>query len=216
VRIEDAEVTPVTALPEDSWLLGIRPQPARVTAEEYEALPEEIARAIEIVDGYLVYCEAPTPDHQTAGRRLANLLERHARAAMDRGYGCLTVNNDVDLRLRDVPLLNRRPDVVLYKCLDRGERLRVQHTLLVVEIVSPGSETQDTTDKLGEYAKAGIPHYWIVRLDDSGVATIERYRLDHASMLYKHIGTFMKDEAGDPPRVGQPIPLTIDWADLEF
>src|SRR3954447_5107598 len=101
----------MTALPDDNWLQSIRPQPSRVTAEEYEGLSEEIARAIEIVDGYIVYCEAPTPDHQTAGRRLANLLEVHARSATDRGHGCITVNNDVDLRLRDVPLLNRRPDV---------------------------------------------------------------------------------------------------------
>ncbi|WP_432924980.1 hypothetical protein ACQPZZ_31245 [Microbispora sp. CA-135349] len=36
----------MTALPDDSWLLSIRPQPALVTAEEYDALPEEIARAI--------------------------------------------------------------------------------------------------------------------------------------------------------------------------
>jgi Uma2 family endonuclease len=85
-----------------------------------------------------------------------------------------------------------------------------------VEIVSPGSETQDTTDKLGEYAKAGIPHYWIVRLDSTGVSAIERYRLDHAGMLYKHTGTYMKDEPGDPPQVSQPIPVTIDWNDLQF
>src|SRR5258708_3989450 len=157
----------MTALPDDSWLLSIRPQPSRVTAEEYEALPEEISKAIEIVDGYVVYCEAPTPEHQTAGRRLANMLERHARSAMDRGHVCITVNSDVDLRLRDLPLLNRRPDIVLYRCLDRDrdERLRAEHALLVIEIVSPGSETQDTSDKPAEYAKAGIPHYWIVRLD---------------------------------------------------
>ncbi|MCO6003620.1 Uma2 family endonuclease [Actinoallomurus purpureus] len=205
-------------LPDDSWLRGIRPQPSRVTAEEYEALPEEIAKAIEIVDGYIVYCEAPTPDHQTAGRRLANVIEAHARTAMDRGHGCVTVNNDVDLRLRDVPLLNRRPDVVLYRCLDRerGERLRAEHALLVVEIVSPGSETQDTTDKPGEYAKAGVPHYWIVRLDNTGVSVIERYRLDRATMLYKHVGTFMRDEAGDTPSVDNPIPITIDWSTLAF
>ncbi|MDX3108524.1 Uma2 family endonuclease [Nonomuraea angiospora] len=207
----------MTALPEDSWLRSIRPQPSRVTAEEYEELPEEIARAIEIVDGYVVYCEAPTPDHQSAGRRLANFLERYARDAMSRGHECLTVNNDVDLRLRDVPLLNRRPDVVMYRCLDRerGEKLRARHALLVVEIVSPGSETQDTTDKLGEYAKAGIPHYWIVRLDQIGVSTIERYRLDLASMLYKHVGTLMK-EADPAPAITNPLPLTIDWADLQF
>lgn len=203
-------------LPEDSWLRSIRPQPARVTAEDYEALPEDIAKAIEIVDGYVVYSEAPTPDHQTAGRRLANALEAHARSAMDRGHPCLTVNSDVDLRLRDGPLLNRWPDVVLYRCLERGERLRAEHVQLVIEIVSPGSETQDTTDKPAEYAKAGIPYYWIARLDDTGVSVIERYRLDRATMLYKHVGTFMKDEDGDPPAVANPVPITVDWSALEF
>jgi Uma2 family endonuclease len=151
----------MTAPPDDSWLLTIRPQPALVTAEEYEALPEEIAKAIEIVDGYVVHCASPTPDHQTAARRLANLLERHARMAMADGHERVVVNTDVDLRLRDVPLHNRRPDVVLHRCLspERRERLRAEHALLVVEIVSPGSEIQDTADKLGEYAGAGIPHY---------------------------------------------------------
>jgi Uma2 family endonuclease len=86
----------------------------------------------------------------------------------------------------------------------------------VVEIVSPGSETQDTTDKLGEYAKAGIPYYWIVRLDRDGVSTIERYQLERAAMLYKHVGTFMKDEGGDAPTVSNPIPVTIDWTELQF
>jgi Uma2 family endonuclease len=168
------------------------------------------------VDGYVVYCEAPTPGHQTAGRRLANLLEDHARASMARGHGCVTVNTDVDLRLRDVPLLNRRPDVVLYECLEPDERLHAARVLLVVEIVSPGSETVDTTDKFGEYAKAGIPHYWIVRLDEAGISTIERYRLDRATMLYKHLGTFMKDEPGGMPAVSNPIAVTIDWSRLEF
>jgi hypothetical protein len=100
-------VTMVSALPEDSWLHDIRPQPATVPAAEYEALPEDVARAIEIVDGYIVvceFCEAPPPDHQVAGRRIANPLERKAGAAVRSGrHGCLTVNSDVDLRLRDAP-----------------------------------------------------------------------------------------------------------------
>jgi Uma2 family endonuclease len=137
---------------------------------------------------------------------------------MRRGHGCLTVNSDIDLRLRDVPLLNRRPDVVLYRCLDRGrrERLRPDHVLLVIEIVSPGSETQDTTDKLGEYAKDGIPYYWIARLDATGVATVERYHLDPAARLYKHVGTFMKEEGGAAPTIVNPLPAILDWTDLEF
>ena len=99
---------------------------------------------------------------------------------------------------------------------ERGERLRAEHALLVVEIVSFGSETRDAVDKLGEYAKAGVPDYWIVRLDDGGSSTIERYRLDHASMRHKHTGTLMNDEPGDPPQISEPIPVTIDWADLRF
>jgi Uma2 family endonuclease len=206
----------MTTLPDDSWLLSIRPQPGQLTAEDYEVLPEEICRVIEIVDGYVAHGEAPTPDHRTAGRRLANLLESCARSAVARGHGCVTVNTDVDLRLRDLPLLNRRPDVVLYHCLEQDERLHAARVLLVVEIVSPGSETVDTTDKFGEYAKAGIPHYWIVRLDDTGISTIERYQLDRAKMLYKHLGTFMKDEPGGMPAVSNPFLITIDWPQLEF
>jgi Uma2 family endonuclease len=206
----------MAAIPDGSWLSSLRPQPARVTAEEYEILSEEICQAIEIVDGYVVYSEAPTPAHQTAGRRLANLIERDARAAMSRGHGCVTVNTDVDLRLRDVPLLNRRPDVVLYRCLEPRERLRAEHVLLLIEIVSPGSETTDAVDKLGEYARAGIPHYWIARLDDTGVSMIERYQLDRATSLYKHLGTLMKDEPGGTPSATNPILVTIDWHELEF
>lgn len=206
----------MTADSGDAWFQQLRPQPTPVTSEEYEKFPEDLSRAIEIVDGYIVYCEAPTPNHQTAVRRLTNLVEREARAAMRRGHECLTANSDVDLRLRDIPLLNRRPDVVLYRCLKQGERLRGEHVLLVVEVVSPGSETQDTTDKLGEYAQAGIPHYWLVRIDDAGVALIERYRLDPAAMAYKHTVTLMKELPGTPPTVTAPLPITVDWSDLEF
>lgn len=187
-----------------------------MTPEDYRALPPEICGAIEIVDGYVVYREAPSPSHQTAARRLANLLEGFARSAMSQGHECLTVNTDVDLRLRDLPLLNRRPDLVLYRCLAEGEQLRAQHVLLIAEIVSPGSETTDTVDKFGEYAKAGIGHYWLIRLDRSGVAAIERYRLDRATGIYKHVGTLMKDEPGEPPALANPIPMTIDWASLEY
>jgi Uma2 family endonuclease len=206
----------MSAISEDSWLLSIRPQLERITPATYQTLPEEICRAIEIVDGYIVFCEAPSPAHQSAARRLANLIERYTRAAAASGDDCFTVNSDVDLRLRDVPLLNRRPDVILYRCLERGEQLRAEHAVLVVEIVSPGSETADTIDKFGEYARAGIPHYWIARLDGTGVAVIERYQLDRATSTYKHTGTAMKAEPGDAPTVTSPLTMTLSWQDLEF
>jgi Uma2 family endonuclease len=206
----------MTAPSGEDWLQRITPQPVRITAEMYQRMSEETSRAIEIVDGYIVYCEAPTPQHQLSARRLANLIERAARSAVRKSGGCFTVNIDVDLRLRDIPLLNRRPDVVLYRCLDDGERLRAEHVQLVIEIVSPGSQTTDEVDKPGEYARAGIPHYWIVRLDATGVSIVERYQLDHATSTYKHVGTLMKDEPGSAPVLANPIPITIDWDELEY
>ncbi|MFD0691155.1 Uma2 family endonuclease [Actinomadura fibrosa] len=203
----------MAALPDDHWLLGVRPQP--VTAEEYDALPEEICRMIEVVDGQVVFCAAPTREHQRAVRRLAELLERHARSAAQHGHGWFEVDFDLDLRLQDVPLVNRRPDVALYRCPERGQRLRADQAFLVVEVVSPGSETSDTADKLAEYARAAIPSYWIVRLDGTGVSQVERYQLDRAARLYKHVNTLMREEGG-LPEVGSPIPIVIDWAELEY
>ncbi len=72
----------------------------------------------------------------------------------------------MDLRLRDTPLLNRRPDAVLYDAsLPDDAVLRPQHCALVVEVMSPGSVTTDQTDKPAEYAAARIPHYWRVEHD---------------------------------------------------
>jgi Uma2 family endonuclease len=79
----------------------------QLTAKAYEALPEELCRAIEIIDGAIVVSPAPTRRHQDITRRLANALD-HACPSH------LRVSIDVDLRLADVPLLNRRHDVLVY------------------------------------------------------------------------------------------------------
>src|SRR5260370_10661488 len=128
--------------------------PDGLSVQEYEALPEDICRRIEVVDGAIIVNAAPRRLHQDICRRLANTLE----AACGPG---LAVSTDVDLRLRDIPLLNRRPDAVVYDAsLPDDEILRPQHCVLVVEVMSPGSVTTDQTDKPAEYAAAGIASYW--------------------------------------------------------
>src|SRR5258707_12358189 len=49
--------------------------PNTMTEAEYAALPEEESRRIEVVHGYVIVCESPTPQHQRVARRLANALE---------------------------------------------------------------------------------------------------------------------------------------------
>jgi Uma2 family endonuclease len=175
-----------------------------LSVAEYEALPEEVCRRIEVVDGAIIVSAAPRRLHQVIGRRLANTLE----AACGTG---LAVATDVDLRLRDVPLLNRRPDIVVYDAsLPDDAVLRPQHCTLVVEVMSPGSVTTDQTDKPAEYAAAGIRHYWRVELDPAeSVLSVFSYRLDPTTGTYASAGLH-----SGKMTVADPLSLTIDLTTL--
>jgi hypothetical protein len=35
-------------------------------------------------------------------------------------------------------------------------------------------------------------------------------------VIYKHLDTFMKDEASGPSEITNPIPITITWDELAF
>lgn len=63
--------------------------------------------------------------------------------------------------------------------------------LLVVEVVSRGSEVVDRIIKKAEYAKAGIPRYWFVERDSAG--TVHRHVLD------RDTGEYEPDPAGHQP-----------------
>lgn len=62
---------------------------------------------------------------------------------------------------------------------------RPEHVLMVVEVVSPGSETTDRIVKFDQYAKGGIAFYWRVEQAATGVPLIYTYVLDAATMTYR-------------------------------
>ena len=175
-----------------------------LSAAEYEALPEEICRRIEVVDGAIIVSAAPRRLHQDIARHLANALE----AASGPGHA---VSLDVDLRLRDVPLLNRRPDVALYDASLRDDMaLRPRDCVLVAEIMSQGSVTTDQTDKPAEYAAAGIKHYWRVEHDPAeNVLSVFCYRLDPTTSTYASAGVH-----SGRMTVTEPVSITIDLITL--
>lgn len=188
----------MTALP--GWM----DLPDGLSAAEYDALPEEICRRIEVVDGAIIVNAAPRRLHQDIGRRLANALE----AACRPGFA---VSTDVDLRLRDIPLLNRRPDAVVYDAsLPDDAVLRPEHCVLVAEVMSPGSVTTDQTDKPAEYAVAGILHYWRVEHDPAErVLSVFCYRLDPTTGTYASAGVH-----SGKMTVTDPVNITIDLTTL--
>ena len=69
----------------------------------------------------------------------------------------------------------RIPDLSVWrKPPPRGVWLAVADIVLVIEIVSPGSEAMDSVTKAREYASVGIPRYWVVDRDDAQTVTLHR------------------------------------------
>jgi Uma2 family endonuclease len=144
-------------------------QPHRLlTVAEFAALPENGDVRYELQEGALVMSPSPLPKHQRCVRRLMRHIEDQIPDSLE-----VLPDVDIDLQLVDQsrPGFVRRPDLVVVPtaAIDRreleGGLLRADEVVLAVEIVSVGSERTDHTIKHGEYADAGIPHYWIVEID---------------------------------------------------
>jgi Uma2 family endonuclease len=187
------------------------PDSLNLTEEQYDGLPDQARKLIEVIDGHVIFCQSGTPEHSDVARRLANRLE-----AVKPDDPCVRVSTDIDLyfvkRKRvDGKLSFRRPDVSVYRCIERGAKLSARDALLVVEVVSPGSGYTDTVDKLAEYAHEGIPVYVVVFLDaDLYVKMIHEYRLDWASRTYRLACTHVDELA-----LENPFPATIAFRDLD-
>ena len=151
----------------------------QITAEQYDSWSAEQCAGIEIVDGMIVVTPSASKRHNRLARIMANALDTAAGPDWN-------ADTDFDVRLQDIPLTNRRPDVVIYRAdtIDISPT-RPEHVLLIVEVVSPGSETTDRVVKVDQYAKAGIAFYWRVEQAATGIPLVYTYVLDPASRVYR-------------------------------
>jgi len=157
--------------------------PNTMTEAEYVALPEEKARQIEVVHGYVIVCESPTPQHQQVSRRLATAFE-DARPKEP----CTRAQMETDVVLWRIPKYTfRRPDVVIYRCKqDRNAKPEASDVELMVEVSSPSTEREDLVDKMAQYAAAGIPAYLVVRMSPDGdIVDAREFQLNAATRQYR-------------------------------
>jgi Uma2 family endonuclease len=140
-----------------------------LTVAEYLAMGEIEPGYTELVEGRLVMCASPAFDHQDFLFELQTQIRRQLPEAL-----AVVQDLDVDLEFTgpDGPGTVRRPDLVVttqearLRLRREGGVLRASEVLVVAEIVSPSSRRTDHVAKRAEYADAGIPHYWIVDLDE--------------------------------------------------
>ena len=157
------------------------PEQGHWTYQEYAALPDD-GRRYEIIGGVLYMSPSPSEAHQSIVTRLVYHLFGHVEVA-ERGRVYVSPF-DVELALKDVV----QPDilVVLNAHLERITPARVVGAPdLVVEVVSPGSSTQDRHEKFTAYARAGVPEYWLI---EPFSRTIEIFTLE--SGKYRSLGVY--------------------------
>ena len=136
------------------------------TLYDLDALPED-GKRYELADGWLT--ELPPGPCQDHG---AELLKEILKAAAEQVGADVYVAgwpNDVStaagIRKPDVFVVPK--DVARSTISRRVRSYYASDLLLVAEVVSPrsSSERTDRVQKVAEYAKAGIPLYWIIELD---------------------------------------------------
>jgi Uma2 family endonuclease len=119
--------------------------------EQYLKLPER-PRA-EWVNGVAVIMNAPVSfGHGDSAVRLGAVL----LSALPELY----VVSEVKLKMSDD--LVRAPDIMLTDAVPADDRWVSEPPLMVAEILSPSTRSEDLIVKAVEYAQAGIGQYWIV------------------------------------------------------
>jgi Uma2 family endonuclease len=180
-------------------------RPRLLTVAEFAALPEATDGRYELQEGKVVMSPSPVPEHQLCLQELQHQIRDQVPEHL------ITVPEvDVDLGLVPAqrPGFVRIPDLIVVTRAGLARRrrdgglLRASEVVLAVEIVSDGSQRTDRTIKHDEYADAGIPHYWIVDIDDRPTLT-----------ACHRAGEFGYADA--PPVTGvltaeQPFPVRLD------
>ena len=171
------------------------------TEADLVSLPDDGLR-YELLEGALIVNPPPSGRHQLVSFRLTKLLD----ARLPVGSAAVEA---VGVRIPDGSAVV--PDVVVAE-LDAlmGATFGVidpSAVSLVVEIVSPSSQSMDRITKPALYARAGIRAYWRVELTDG--PTVHAYRL--SGDTYELVGSA---RTGEPLEVAEPFQTTIDVAHL--
>ena len=179
-----------------------------LTVEQWEALPEMEHKA-ELVEGMVVMEPPATFGHNNGQDNLRSIL----RAELSREQWAVARDNGVYLR-REFPPTGRVPDLMVIRraAFDRTKHsFEKSDAVLVVEFVSQGGRGRDLVMKRHEYAKAGIPHYWIFDLDASDPsARFFALELGEDGQYHEQEGVF----DGERATVTAPFEVSFVIADL--
>lgn len=128
------------------------------TIEDYLALPDDV-RA-ELIDGNIIYMEAPTVTHQDFLFEAAVALHSYIKEN-SRSCKVFVAPLDVQLDCDDKTIV--QPDIIVVCSHDKITEKRIYGAPdLCIEIISPSTRSHDMITKLRKYKTAGVREYWMV------------------------------------------------------
>ncbi len=177
-------LTPNRPTSEPTWEIArLFPDQGHWTEDDYLALNTN--QLVEFSHGLLEFPPMPTFAHQ----RIAFWLSQRLEAFAKQQRNGIVVPAPYKVRLWAGKF--REPDVCFFHSEHRHQ-ITPQFSEgadLVIEVVSDDDRRRELDIKRTEYARAGIPEYWIV---DPKFKTITVLRLDQGS--YVEHGVFAEDE----------------------
>ena len=130
-----------------------------ITIEEFERLPDALARNHELVNGELVKMSGNTPDHNFLRDLLVRLLGDHVE---ERKLGKIISEQEFNFGGNA-----HGPDVALIgpaklHLIDRKRRVQLFVPDLAIEIVSENDKFKPLMEKAARYRKCGTKEVWVL------------------------------------------------------
>lgn len=164
-----------------SEIARLFPPQGKWTEEDYFTLPESVY-TIELLDGVLrILPSASSAHQQVCGALLVSVMRYKLMCA------CGTVMHQMPVRLSKGRI--RQPDILFLRDehADRQEPRICGIPDWVAEVIDEPSRLTDEVTKLQEYARAGIPEYWLI---DPADRSIRVHTLPHEALTYTLIATY--------------------------
>jgi Uma2 family endonuclease len=173
-----------TSEPELTWEIArLFPAQGDWTEEEYFALDNN--HRVEYSDGFLEFLPMPTIFHQLILQYVYDELKSFITAG---ALGTVVISG-YKVRLRAGKF--REPDILFIRSAHRSgiKEQYCEKADLVIEFVSDQNRPHDIKTKRVEYAKAGIPEYWIIDPERQQITVLV---LRPRQRAYTEFGVFRK------------------------
>lgn len=171
----------------------------RYTLADLESFPDD-GRRYELADGWLIVSPMARRLHQVACGNLGRILA--AACPPDLFVFGLAINVD------DPDATHFEPDVTVvrrrFATIENGDL-----PLLAVEVRSPSTAGRDSVLKRREYARLGMPSYWMVDVDVPSVRVLELRGGDYVETSYVEGDAELAVEAPFPVRLTPRALVTV-------